>query len=555
MPEITLIEAMEKSPSPCGFDFETTGLDWLHDPALFLGIGSPTFSGWIDIRKYSKETFGSFLRDFMSTHSLIGQNIKFDFHVAEQFIPIDSIPNLKFTCTMLISQIIDENASHGLDDMTSLWMGEERLVKKRAVDEYVKAHKLKTWLQVPPEIVAARGEEDAINTYDLYGILRPKLTETKVYALEKQVMMVLLRMERNGALLDREYLINLRKEVADLAEVIDKKYPDILLSSPQQVGRELAKLNLKFEAYNKPNKKTGERLPSTATEALELIEDPPEFIQDILEYRTLVHTISLYIDSFLNKMDERNIIHPNFKQMGARTGRMSCVNPNLQQLPKRGRLGKWIKSAFIGDITTFDYSQMEAILYAYDSKDERMIREVEARHDLYGWLAEILTNKKEYSKEERDVCKGLFLGTIYGMGKKKFRKMSQGLDPEGCKDFFGRLSQIQQDIDFQVQRKGYVETFIGRKRHLELFDSYKGLNARIQGSAADIVKQVLVSLPVSIQDKVITQVHDELVCIRLEPQEKALVEEAMCDVKPFKLRVEYGSGTNWWLASQSKDNK
>lgn len=548
MPEFTLTEALEKLPRDIAIDFETAGLDWMHDPALYLGVGTQAIHGWIDVRKYPKDVFGSFLCDLMSSRRLVGQNLKFDFHVAEQFIPINSIPNLEFTDTMLISQIIDENASHGLDDMTSLWLGDDRLIKKRAVDEYVKANKLKSWQQVPPIMLAERGEEDAVNTFDVYGVVRPKLTETKVYDLEKKLMLVLLRMERNGAVLDREYLVKLRQEIADLAKVIEVKYSDILLTSPKQVGNYLTKMGVKFKVYTK----TG---PSTATDALLLIDNPPECVQDIIEYRTLVHTISLYIDSFLEKMDENNIIHPNFKQMGARTGRMSCVKPNLQQCPKRGRLGAWIKSAFIGDITTYDYSQMEAVLYAYDSGDKSMIEAVEQKRDLYGWLAETLTAKTDYTKDERETGKKCFLGRIYGMGDGKFKKLSQDFDADKVKSFFGRLDEIQKNIDFQVQRKGYVETFIGRKRHLDLNESYKGLNARIQGSAAEIIKQVMVSMPDNLQDKMITQVHDELVFKGLETKEKELVAEVMCDVKPFKLRVEYGSGKNWWEAFQDKENK
>jgi len=528
-------------------DFETAGLDWLHDPALYLGLGGPEFKCWVDVRKYQKETFGLFLRDLLSTRRIIGQNLKFDFHVVEQFIPIDSISNLEFADTMLISQIIDENASHGLDDMTSLWMGEEKLGKKREVDAYVKEHKLKTWTQIPPQLLAERGEEDALNTFELYGMLRPQLKEAKVYDLEKKLMLVLLRMERNGAVLDREYLLRLREEISGLAKVIDDKYPDTLLTSPVQVRKLLFEnLGVKPEVFTK----TG---PSTSTEALEAIETPPEAVKDILEYRHLVHTLSLYVDSFLEKMDENNRIHPNFRQMGARTGRMSCVKPNLQQMPKKGRLGQWIKSAFIGDITTYDYCQMEAVLYAYDSGDERMIKAVEEGRDLYGWLSEVLTGKMDYSKEERDMCKGLFLGRIYGMGDKKFTRNSKGLDPKGAADFFGRLYQITQNLDFMIQTKGYVETFIGRKRHLDLRDSYKALNARIQGGAADIVKQVMTNLPIILQDKLITQVHDEKVFKGLENDEKKLVEEIMCDVKPFKLRVESGSGKNWWEAFEDKE--
>ena len=423
MPEITLDEAMQ-CPKEIGFDFETTGLNYITDKPLFLGLGCDTFRGYIDLQKYDKSILSLWFKDFFKSHWVILQNAKFDFHFVDQYLQINSASDVTYADTMLISQILDENASHGLDDLVSLWMPNASLECKRSVDEYIKSNKLKDWKRVPLHLIASRGEEDATNTHGLYKMLRPKLTETNVYNLEKNLLFVLLRMERNGALLDRQYLENLKIEAAKMTTNIEAKYKDILLSSPKQVGEYLTTLGVQFKVFNKPNKKTGVASPSTATEALELIENPPEAVQDILEYRTVAHTISTYIDSFLEKMDLNNCIHCTFRQMGARTGRMSCVNPNLQQLPKKGRLGKWIKSAFIGDITTYDYSQMEAVLYAYDSQDPEMIKAVEEQRDLYGWLAEILYKKKDYTKEERGMGKGLFLGTIYGMGARKFKEIS-----------------------------------------------------------------------------------------------------------------------------------
>jgi DNA polymerase I len=560
MPEITLDDAI-KAPKDIGFDFETTGLNWLVDRPLFLGLGrrgSNPFSGYINLQKYSPDTLSVFFKDFFKSHRPILQDAKFDFHVLSKYLSIDAICSIDFADTMLLSQIIDENRSHGLDSMTELWIGPEYLEKKRAVDVYIAEHRVKKigknkdtydWGQIPSDSLGSRGEEDAINTAHMYQLLRPRLSECNVYDLEKKLTRVLLRVEHNGSLIDKEYLEKLKMLLEEKIKTITDKHPGVDLASSKDRSEYLFKtLGLTAKAFT-PKKNQ----PKSDNESLALIDHPAA--KDIIEFSNLSHTLATYVQGFLDKMDALNLIHCTFRQMGARTGRMSCVNPNLQQLPKEGQDGEWVKTGFIGDVTTYDYSQMEAILYAFDSKEQEMIDYLAAdkKADLYKWLAQMLYAKKEISKPERGLCKGLFLGRIYGMGNAKFLKQSQGLNPEATEKFFGRLRDIQKGVTKQIETNGYIETIIGRKRHLEYEDAYKGLNARIQGSAADIIKTVMVNLPLSLQNKLMVQVHDELVFRGLDETEKKLIAEMMCDFKPFDLRVGYGSGENWWKAYQQKE--
>ncbi|MFH1668256.1 MAG: DNA polymerase, partial [Candidatus Komeilibacteria bacterium] len=537
MPKIDLDTAM-RAPENIGLDFETTGLNWLVEKPLYLGIANDSFSGYINIQEYSQETLCEFFKDFVKTHRVVLQNAKFDFHFLDKYIPINTLKDITFSDTMLLSQIIDENKSHGLDSITELWLGAENLVNKRRVDSFIVDNKIKrgeSWRRIPEELLAARGEEDARNTYILHGILRPK-AEQEVYRLEKKLLLVLLRMERTGALMDRQYLLELKEKIEVMIKSIADKYLGINLGSSNQRAEYLFKtLNLKPISFT-PKKQQ----PKTDKESLALLDHPAA--KDMMEYLNLSHTLATYVDGFLEKMDANDRLHCNFKQMGARTGRMSCVNPNLQQLPKVGRDGKWIKSAFIGNITTYDYEQMEAVLYAYDNKEERMIRMIENNIDLYQGLAALLYSVPipSVTKDQRSLCKTIFLGRIYGMGDKKFKIMSNGLDPAPTRSFFGKLKQMQNDIEDQIRKRGYIKTLSGRKRHLTLDDAYKGLNSKIQGSAADIVKMVMVNLPFAIQDKMITQVHDELVFAGLEPKEEKIVEEVMCDFRPYKLKVSHG---------------
>jgi DNA polymerase I len=546
--EITLEQALQM-PKDVGFDFETTGLNWWKDKPLSLGLGTSETHGYIDLRKYEKYSLILFFRDFFNFHRPILQNAKFDFHVLSNWLSIDEISKIEFADTMLISQIVDENRSHGLDNMVELWMGEEYLVKKRAVDEYKKKSKLKDYSMIPFEMVAERGEEDAVNTSSLYSILRPRLFESQVYLLEKKLVRVLLRIEHNGALMDRDHLLRVQAQLKQRIEEIAARHPGVDLASSKQTADYLFG-TLKIEAKAFTDKK---KQPKTDVDSISLLNHPAA--KDTIEFRNLSHTDATYVSGFLDKIDDNNLLHCNFKQMGARTGRMSCANPNLQQLPKDGADGEMVKTAFIGDITTYDYSQMEAILYAFMNHEEGMIAAVKRKEDLYKYLAKTLYNKNEINKSERSLCKGLFLGRIYGMGNKKFIAQSQGLDPEKTREFFGRLSDKQRQITDQVEGRGYVETILGRKRHLAPDDAYKGLNSVIQGSAADIVKQVMINLPLELQNKLMIQVHDELVFRNLTKEEQIEAERIMIDFKDYDLSVGFGTGSNWWKAFLNKEAK
>jgi len=452
---------------------------------------------------------------------------------------------------MLISQIIDENASHKLESLTDLYLGPNCSIKKRMVNDYAKEHKIKSFGQIPIELLAERVEEDAFNTFSIYELIRSKLKEKKVYELEKKLLIVLLKMERNGALIDKEYLLILKKDIEYLMGQYEEKYPDVDLNSGDQVGKLLFQdLGITPTVFTEKRK-----VPATDAKTLSEINHP--VAKEVTEYRNLQHTLSTYVNGFLDLLDLNNLLHCKFNQMGARTGRMSCVDPNLQQLPTEGRSGKWIRSAFIGNITTFDYSQMEGILYAYDNHEEGMIKAIENNIDIYRYLASILYAKDfdAIIREERNLCKSIFLGRIYGMGDRKFISMSKGLNPKASKKFFGKLKEAHELATNKIETYGYIETIIGRRRHLPLSAAYKGVNARIQGSAADIIKTAMINLPNSISNKMICQVHDELVFMGLEENEKKVISEIMCDFSPYKLRVDSGSGKNWWEAYEAKENK
>jgi DNA polymerase-1 len=370
-----------------------------------------------------------------------------------------------------------------------------------------------------------------------------------IYTLEKDLLRRLIVIESNGTLLDVDYLHKLEKEFSEKIEAMCKKYPDMNINSPSQIGHRL----FNVEGIT-PIKKTATGGFSADDSVLKEIAATigSAFAKDMLEYKFLSHTYSTYIRAFLDKMDSQHRIHCNFKQLGARTGRLSCVDPNLQQVPKFTPL---IRQAFIGtdNLCTFDYSQMEAVLYVLQRQEPYLVEALNSGRDIYQTISAKLYGKKfdDVTKEERDDAKGIVLGILYGMGQKKFGSMTSGMKLANVREFFKELKLFNEEIGEQIQNTGYVETEYGRRRHLSVEEAYKGINARIQGTAADIVKLSIIALPRELLNKFRITVHDENIFENLTMDELMEVKKIMTQFKD-KLKVKAGMGKNWWEASSNE---
>ena len=543
--KLTLTEAME-APKCVAIDLETTGLDRIKDTPLLMGLYGEDFSGYFNFFEYSKEQLSSFFRDFLRSHSVILHNAKFDFHFINRYF---NVKDVSFSDTMLMSQIVDErDRGHGLAELAKKNFGENACIYKKQVDEIWKEirsrKKVKAYTEVPNELLGARGVEDCENTYKLYHLLRPQIYNTEVYTAEKKLLKKLLIVESNGVLIDRNYLFNLKEFLQSKMLQYENKYPGINLNSPPQVADEL---------YNKmgfkPTVYTATGTPSVAESVLRTIDHP--FAKDIVDYKIQAHMLSTYVEAFLERMDDSNRLHCNFKQLGARTSRLSCAEPNLQQVPK----GEMIRRAFVGNVITFDYSQMEAVLYVIYRKENRLLRALENGQDLYKAMACQIYQKKidDISKEERDSAKDIFLGTIYGMGQKKLDSKAQGASIQNIRKTFSSLRSWNKEVEKQVEDLGYVETFFGYRRHLFKDEAYKGTNAIIQGSAAGVLKRSIVDMPDHLLSKFRITVHDENIFEDLTKEEIKEVEEIMTRYSPL-LKVKINSGKTWWDCCKDKED-
>ena len=535
--KLSLQEAL-KAPNKISIDLETPDLNWWKERALLMGIYAPGFEGHVNLFEYDDATLSAFFKEFVKDRSFIFHNAKFDFHYMQKWVDIYPI---EFSDTMILAYMHKENVSHKLKDLSKEYFGEAACINKILVDSFIKKQKRRKkeidFSEVPNEMLGNRAVEDAKNTYNLFGILRPKVYNTEIYLTEKNLVKVLIRMETNGIMVDKSYLKLLDDDLTNQINTFEKKYSEINLNSTKQLREWLFdKLGLI------PSEYTGKGSPSTKTAALLLLDSPQA--RDLLEYRKIDKLRGAFTSNLLQRITSNGRIHADFRQTGTETGRLSCSNPNLQQMPSKSPI---IRRAFLGnkDLWSFDYSQMEAILYAVYNKEKDLLKAIKYGEDVYTAMAAKIFKKfpEAITKDERNRTKTIFLGLMYGMGKEKFERTT-GTSWATVNGYFNKR-KLQKLLNDQVMEHGYVETMFGRHRHLLPEESYKAINSIIQGSAADIIKMSMVKLPTEIQNKMRLTVHDELVFEDLDKDEIRTISETMTSFD-LPLKVGIGTGKTWW---------
>ncbi len=397
--------------------------------------------------------------------------------------------------------------------------------------------------------------------------------------IELPLARVLALMEHHGTLIDINYLAELKLEIdTDLNRII-KKLHDIAgekinLNSPKQLAKIL------FEKLKLPPIKKTKTGYSTDQETLEKLKDKHEFVKLLLDYRELYKIKSTYIEPFFRLVDENGRVHPYFNQMHTATGRLSCSNPNLQNLPIRSDIGRKIRKAIIAPsgymIVSFDYSQIELRIAAHLSGEKAMIEAFSKDRDIHRETAGLIFQKSpdEITPQERRVAKTVNFGIIYGISPYGLSKQL-GISQEEAQGIIYNFFAIYPEFHEWINRilkdteiKGYTTTIFGRIRKIpELKSSNNNIkelgkrlaiNTPVQGSAADIIKKAMIDVQRYIeQEKIdahmILQVHDELV---FEVKEDVVdtftekVKSIMENVVKLKvpLKVDYGYGRNWLSA-------
>ena len=397
--------------------------------------------------------------------------------------------------------------------------------------------------------------------------------------VERDLSRTLAKMEYNGLLIDSNHLKELGESFKAEASIIEKRIYEIAkkefnINSPKQLGEVL------FEELGLPHGKKNKTGYSTSVDVLEKLSKDYEIARLILDYRAYTKLVSTYVNGMYDLMDN-DYIHPLYKQALTNTGRLSSIEPNIQNMPIRTERGQVIREVFIsrfpnGKIISADYSQIELRILASISLDPIMMEAFNEGIDIHTQTAsqvyEVPIDK--VSKEMRRTSKAINFGIIYGMSAWGLSEQL-GITPQEASSFiekyFNNFKKAKDTLDNFVRdaiNSGYSKTIFGRRRYIpELNDRNKAvvefgkrtaMNSPIQGSAADIIKMAMNKVQERLEQKnlktiMIAQVHDELVFdVPSDEVEiiKTLVKESMETAVKLNVKLvsEVGVGDNWFLA-------
>ena len=392
---------------------------------------------------------------------------------------------------------------------------------------------------------------------------------------------VLARMEINGMKVEASTLLELQNEFAvRLKELEDKIYQQagerFNLNSPKQLGHIL------FEKLNLPVIKKTKTGYSTSVEVLDQLKTQSPIVSEILDYRQIAKIQSTYVKGLLDVIQPDGRVHTRYLQTLTATGRLSSVDPNLQNIPTRTEEGKQIRKAFVptepdGYIFSCDYSQVELRVLAHVSGDQNMQEAFKTGYDIHSHTAMRifhLDSPDEVTPLMRRHAKAVNFGIVYGIsdyGLSKNLGISRKRAQEFIDNYFEQYPQIREYMDKAVQtarEKGYAETIMHRRRYLpdihakkftvRSFAERTAINSPIQGSAADIIKIAMINMQKKLDElhlktKMVVQVHDELIFDvpkdELETIKKIVPEVMQSAVKlDVPLIADSGWGHNWYDA-------
>ncbi|MFC1915953.1 DNA polymerase I [Chloroflexota bacterium] len=423
---------------------------------------------------------------------------------------------------------------------------------------------------------------DADFTKQLAELLSTELHQQELWQLFSEVEMplvpVLLRMERNGIALDTELLRDmshrLGKQLIKLeTEIFSYSGHQFNINSPQQLGVVL------FEELKLPSGRKTKSGYSTEASILEGLNKPEyPIIGHILEYRQLTKLKSTYVDALPSLMNPKTgRVHTSFNQTRTATGRLSSSEPNLQNIPVRGEVGKQIRQAFVAPsdscLLAGDYSQIDLRALAHLSQDPGLLSAFQQDEDIHAATAAQLSgvDTSQVTADMRRLAKTVNFGVIYGMseyGLEQATELSREEAAQFIAAYFEKYPKVKQYLEStkeQARKTGYVQTILGRRRFIPEINSSNrqvreaaermAINMPVQGTSADIIKVAMINLyremdKRHLKSKLLLQVHDELIFEVPDEELKTmrhLVPEVMS--KALKLsvpiKVDIKTGNNW----------
>ncbi|ESY99292.1 DNA polymerase I [Mesorhizobium sp. LNHC209A00] len=481
----------------------------------------------------------------------IAQNLKYDLVIMSRY-GIDVAP---FDDTMLISYVLDAGTphGHGMDALADKWLGHKPLQLKDVTGSRKSSVGFD---QVDIDRATAHAAEDADVTLRLWLVLKPRLAAkglVSVYErLERPLVPVLARMEQRGISVDRQILSRLSGELAQGAARLEEEIylligERINIGSPKQLG------DILFGRMGLPGgskTKTGQW--STSAQLLEdLAAEGHELPRKIVDWRQLTKLKSTYTDAlpgFVNPDTKR--VHTSYALAATTTGRLSSSDPNLQNIPVRTAEGRKIRTAFITDkslrLVSADYSQIELRVLAHVAEIPQLRQAFADGADIHAITASEMFNVpvEGMPSEVRRRAKAINFGIIYGISA--FGLANQLSIPREeasayIKKYFERFPGIRDYIEetkAYAREHGFVETIFGRRIHypdirssnpsLRAFNERASINARLQGTAADIIRRAMIRMEEALDKaklsaRMLLQVHDELIFETVEVEVEATI--------------------------------
>ncbi len=571
------------------FDTETTSLEYMR--AEIVGVSfavEPGVAAYVPLAhvypgapdQLDRARVLAALKPLLESeaHGKAGHNLKYDAHVLLN--AGIALAGMRFD-TMLESYVWNSVATnHDMDSDARRYLG---LTTITFEDVAGRGAKQLSFDQVPLEKAGDYAAEDADVTLRLHGALWPQLESVPALArlyqeCEQPLVPVLLAMEHHGVLVDRERLRAQSREFA-------RQLQELLLQAHREAGHEFNIESPKqlqqilFERLQLPvRRKTPTGQPSTAEDVLEELAESYPLPRIVLEYRALAKLKSTYTDKLPEQVNERTgRIHTNYAQAVAATGRLSSVDPNLQNIPIRRPEGRRIRQAFVAPegcvLLAADYSQIELRIMAHLSGDESLRAAFAEDRDVHQTTAAEVFGVElaGVTPDQRRTAKVINFGLIYGMSPFGLAR-NLGIERSAAQQYVERYFQrypgvkrFMDDTRVAARERGYVETVFGRRLYLpdirsgntqlRQYAERSAINAPMQGTAADIIKRAMIAVDAwcrraNSPARLIMQVHDELVLeVRAERIEEVTraVRERMVNAATLSvpLRVDVGTGANW----------
>jgi DNA polymerase-1 len=575
----TLIHKLAKEKE-IAIDTETTSLDVM--TASLVGIGlcvKANLAWYIPLNGKMEELLVlRLLKDLLERDDIkfYGHNIKYDYHILKNH-GIE-IKNIGFD-TMLASYLLSpESRRHNLDILSLDKFNKTKI----PITDLIGEKQEKSMRDVSLEKITAYCCEDVDYTCRLKHLFYKELEKANLLSvlenIELPLIVVLVEMERNGIFLDEEKLLEIKKDLEKLlthveAKILKEAGEEFNINSPKQLSHIL------YEKLQIPPPKRATSEFSTSADVLEKLKGKFPIIDDILLYRTYQKLLSTYADSLakdINPATKR--IHCTFNQSITATGRLSCQDPNLQNIPVRTEEGRKIREAFRPQYRGWsflaaDYSQIELRLVAHFSEDENMLRAFHNNEDIHRATASLVFNipLKDVSQEMRQAAKAVNFGIIYGQGPYGLSQQLGISTKEAEKfinDYFEKYSKVKDFLERckkEAEEKEEAVTLFGRKRplleiasknpSLKALGMRLAINTPLQGTAADLIKLAMIAVHKDIREEklrsmMVLQIHDEL--IFEAPEEELLVLERIVKERMEKvvhlkvpLIVDIAIGKNW----------